>query len=374
MGSFSVTGAHNSLSQTADTILTVSLSALKDNYRTVAKHAGTAECAAVVKADAYGIGLTEAARAFAEAGAETFFVAQLSEAVELRAILNDWPQPFDIYVFAGLQLGQEETFVAHEIRPVLNTPAQLDLWSAQGHLPAALHIDTGMNRLGMSAAEVSELSKQPDRIAGIDLKLVMSHLACADTPDHPLNRKQLDRFNGLRDQLPKAPASLSNSAGIFLGPDYHFDMVRPGIALYGGNPQPAKPRPVKPVVRIDATILQIREVPAGETVGYGATFKTSRPTRLAILSLGYADGMMRALSNTGWLDIGGIRAPIAGRISMDLIAVDVTDIPLDRCAAGSRITVVGDNPDVNDLAAAAETISYEFLTLLGQRYERHYEA
>jgi len=358
----------------ADTTLTVSLAALKDNYRTLAKRAGKSECAAVVKADAYGVGLAPAARAFAEAGAKTFFVAQLTEAIELRTVLNELSQDFDIYVFAGLRNGQEEIFAQHQIRPVLNTLSQLDLWSAQGVLPAALHLDTGMNRLGLGDAEVAELSTHRDRLEKIDLKLIMSHLACADTPDHPLNRQQLDRFNRLRSQLPDVPASLANSAGIFLGADYHFDMVRPGIGLYGGNPQPGRPLPVKPVVRVEATILQTREVPAGETVGYGASFTAKRPTHLAILSLGYADGMIRGLSNTGWLNIDGLRAPIAGRVSMDLIAIDVTDIPLGRCRAGTRITVVGDNPDLNDLADAAGTISYEFLTLLGQRYERHYEA
>jgi len=358
----------------ADTFLTVSLSALKDNYRTLANRAGHAECAAVVKADAYGVGLAQAARAFAEAGAKTFFVAQLSEAVALRSILNEVSQAFDIYVFAGLRAGQEETFTGHEIRPVLNSLAQLDLWSVQSALPAALHLDTGMNRLGLSEADVAELINQPDRLKKIDLRLIMSHLACADTPDHPLNRQQLDRFNRLRDQLPDTPASLANSAGIFLGAEYHFDMVRPGIGLYGGNPQPSSPLPVKPVVGIDATILQTRDVSSGETIGYGATFTAKRPTRLAILSLGYADGMIRALSNTGWLNIDGMRAPFVGRVSMDLIAVDVTDIPLDRCRAGTRITVVGDTPDLNDLADAAGTISYEFLTLLGQRYERQYQA
>ena len=358
----------------ADTVLTVSLSALKDNYQTLARRAEGAECAAVVKADAYGVGLAQAAHAFAEAGAKTFFVAQLSEAIALRAALKGLSQAPDIYVFAGIRSGQEESFIKHEIRPVLNSLAQLDLWSAQGHRPAALHLDTGINRLGLSGDDVAEIAENPDRLSATDLKLVMSHLACADTPDHPMNRQQLERFNRYRSQLPPAPASLANSAGIFLGADYHFDMVRPGIALYGGNPQPSGPLPVKPAVRIDTTILQLRNVPPGETIGYGATFTANRPTRLATLALGYADGMMRALSNTGWLNIDGVRAPFVGRVSMDLIAVDVTDIPVHRCRAGTRITVVGDNPDLNDLAKAAGTISYEFLTLLGQRYERHYQA
>ena len=358
----------------ADTVLTVSLPALKANYQTLAGLVGGATCAAVVKADAYGLGLEPAAKALAEAGASTFFVAQLQEAIELRKILKSHSQPIEIFVFGGLRAGQETDFIAHNITPVLNSMDQVDLWAAQGRRPAALHVDTGMNRLGLSEQNVDALTADPGRVSGIDLTLIMSHLACSDTPDHPLNAQQLQTFKRLRNKLPPARASLANSGGILLGAEYHFDLVRPGIALYGGNPQPGRPMPVKPVVGIEATILQIRDVPSGQSVGYGATFVTKRPTRLAILALGYADGMLRGLSNTGWLNIDGIRAPFAGRISMDLIAVDVTDIPVDRCVAGTRIAVVGDQPDLNDLAEAAGTISYEFLTLLGRRYERHYEA
>ena len=359
-----------------DTVLTVDLAALRQNYQTLSAKAGLAETAAVVKANAYGLGIEQAAPALADAGARKFFVAQLHEAIDLRQVFTDKGLTHDIFVFAGVRSGQEELFADNSLIPVLNTLDQLDRWrefsKANGTQAAVIHVDSGMSRLGLERSQVEELKSNPERLKYLDLKYVMSHLACADEPDHPLNQKQLEWFRAARDALPDMPASLANSGGILLGPDYHFDLVRPGIGLYGGNPQPGHDNPVSPVVSLSAAVVQIRHVEVGETVGYGATFTAQRPSKIAILALGYADGMLRALSNLGHITIAGQKAPYAGRVSMDLIAIDVTDIPEGHVQEGGSVEVFGADPDLNNLAEVAGTISYEFLTLLGKRYKRVY--
>jgi alanine racemase len=356
--------------------LTIDLDAIIDNHKALANRSLPARTAAVVKADAYGTGVTHVAPLLARAGVQTFFVAQAQEGAQLRAVLSSAAPAAEIYIFSGVRDQTVETFRKDNLVPVLNSLTQVDLWAGMGRasqtLPGALHVDTGINRLGLEDSEVNELILNPSRLDGIELTLIMSHLACADTPDHPLNRKQLKRFKDYCDRLPAAPASLANSAGILLGTEYHFDLTRPGIGLYGGNPCPSLPSPIKPVVTVEAPILQNRLVNPGESVGYGASITVERPTRIAVVSAGYADGLPRALSNIGHFYIAGKRVNMIGRMSMDLIAVDVTDIPTDNLNAHSTIEIIGVNSTLETLAEEAGTISYELLTGLGRRFARHY--
>ncbi len=239
-------------------------------------------------------------------------------------------------------------------------------------LPAAIHIDTGMNRLGLPAPEADVLATEPDRLIGIDVRLVMSHLACADEPDHPLNSEQLTAFTAARTQLPTAPASLANSSGIFLGTPYHFDLVRPGAALYGVNPTPGRTNPMRQVIRLQGKILQVREIDAPRTVGYGATHRAAGSTRVATVAVGYADGFLRSLSNRGSARIGGQQVSLIGRVSMDLSTFDVTRVPREAAHPGALIDLIGADLSIDDVADAAGTIGYEILTALGHRYHRVY--
>ena len=233
-----------------------------------------------------------------------------------------------------------------------------------------LHLDTGMARLGLPPAELDMLAGDPSRLAGIELALIMTHLACADEPDQTMSRRQRDDFAAALARLPRAPASLSASSGIFLGPDFLFDMVRPGVCLYGVNPRPGQPNPLRPVVRLQAKILQIRDVDTPQTVGYGATHRFAGPARLATLAAGYADGYLRSLSGRGTAHIGEVAVPVVGRVSMDLITVDVTRVPEARL--GDMVDLIGPHHDIDALAEEAGTIGYEILTSLGRRYRRHY--
>ena len=359
-----------------DALLTINLDRLISNFKELARRSEPAKTGAVVKADAYGTGVARVAPALAAAGVGTFFVAQAREGEQLRESLSHAAPLADIFVFGGVRQETVKILQKSRLIPVLNSLAQADLWAASNDggaaLAAALHVDTGMNRLGLEPWEISELHSNPGRLRGLDLKLIMSHLACADTPDHPLNRKQLEAFKEALDLLPPAPASLANSAGILLGTDYHFDITRPGIGLYGGNPRPALPNPLKSVVTLEAPILQMRQVEPGESVGYGASAVIDRPTRIAIVSVGYADGLPRALGNTGYFYFSGRKVNIIGRISMDLIAIDVTDIPTAEFQANETIEIIGDHADLDQLAEDAGTISYELLTGLGARYARRY--
>jgi len=337
-----------------------------------------AECTAVVKADAYGLGMAEIAPALARAGCETFFVATLGEAAELRALLAD----ATIYVFGGLL--KDTAFVYREfgLRPVLNSADEIEEWAAfcsaaRTKLPAAIHIDSGMNRLGLSAAEVASLAGAKTLLSAFELALVMSHLACSDEPEHPKNEAQRKTFDTLRAKLPKAPASLANSAGILLGQAYHYDLVRPGIALYGGRARRTGANRFAPVVELAGRILQVRDVPAGETVGYGATRALNRPSRIAVLAVGYADGFFRSLSVADGKQglqvyLGDHPAPLLGRVSMDLVTVDVTDVPAALARRGAWVELIGKHVPADALAAHAGTIDYEVLTNLGARATRRY--
>jgi len=359
-------------------ILTIDLDALAANYHRLRELAGTAECAAVVKADAYGIGMAQAAPVLWRAGCRTFFVATLTEAKALRALLPDAV----IYVFSGLLPGTAEIYRAHDLRPVLNSLEEIKEWAEYGRsvgakLPCAVHIDSGMNRLGLSADEVDAVSATRDLWPALTLSLVMSHLACADDPDHPKSGTQRKAFDRLRALLPQAIASLANSAGILLGADYAYDMVRPGIALYGGHPRRQGPNPFRPVVHLAGRILQVRNVAAGETVGYGATRSFKRPARIATVASGYADGVLRALSAGDDADglvvsIAGHAAPVIGRVSMDLITIDVTAVPEEHSRRGAFVELIGPNVTAQEFAARAGTIDYEVLTSLGRRALRRY--
>lgn len=332
----------------------------------------------MVKADAYGLGMAEVAPALARAGCKTFFVATLGEAAELRRLLSD----ATIYVFGGLLKGTESVYRALGLRPVLNSADEIEEWAAfcaaaRAKLPASIHIDSGMNRLGLSADEVNSLAGVKTLLSAFELALVMSHLACSDEPEHPKNETQRKTFDALRAKLPKAPASLANSAGILLGRAYHYDLVRPGIALYGGKASRTGANRFAPVVELAGRILQVRNVPAGETVGYGATRALKRPSLIATLAVGYADGFFRSLSVAdGKLGLqvylGPHPAPLLGRVSMDLITVDVTDVPEKHARRGAWVELIGKQIPAHHLAAHAGTIDYEVLTNLGARARRRY--
>ncbi len=340
--------------------LTIDLDALAANYATLVRQAAGAEVAPVVKADGYGLGALPVARRLMAEGANSFFVARVGEGVALRAALGAGP---DIHVLDGCPDGAAPALKAANLIPVLNTPEQVSAWRDAGGGPAALMIDTGLNRLGMSATEARSL-------AGQDFTLVMSHLACADTPAHPMNRLQLRRFVQAAALFPAARRSLAASDGLFLGPDFTFDLVRTGICLYGGGPEGAPDPRIRPVATFEAPILQVRDLGPGDTVGYGAAFTADRPVRAAVVAAGYADGVLRASFPRAYGSVAGVPCPVLGRLSMDLTVFDVTDCPEAR--AGAMIELVGPNIPVDTAAAAAGTIAYELLTRLGARAERRY--
>ncbi len=347
------------------------LGAIGANWRECVRRAGGAQVAGVVKADGYGLGMAPIARALAGQGCDTFFVARLSEGVALRGVVPH----ARIFVLDGAQAAAIPALIAHRLTPVLNSLAEITAWSAvagKGALNAAIHIDTGMNRLGLPPEELAILSAEAQaRLKNIRVELLMSHLASADDPASPMNAAQLARFRAALARLPPAPASLASSGGVLLGKDYMFDMVRPGLGLYGGNPQNERPNPFAVAVCLTGRILQLRRVDKGDTVGYGASFRAERPTTLATVALGYADGLMRALGNRGAGAINGVRAPIAGRISMDLVTLDATDVR--GAAVGADVEFLGDTISLEELADAAGTAPYEILTSLGSRVPRHYE-
>ena len=363
---------------TATGVLTVDLDAIVANWRKLEKAAVPAECAAVIKADAYGCGVDPVARALAAAGCKTFFVATLDEARAARAAVPS----ATIYALDGFFQNCGDAFAKIDCKPVigdLNELAEWDVFCRRSGWAgsAAIHIDTGMNRLGLSITEAQGIIP---RINAGDhgITLVMSHLACAEALNHPLNAKQLATFREIASLFTGVPASLSNSSGIFLSPQFLFDLVRPGAALYGVNPTPEADNPMQPVVDLKARIVHIRNVEKGDSVGYGGTWTARRPTRLAIVSAGYADGYFRAAgSNDGTrgaeVVVAGKRCPIAGRVSMDLMAVDVTDLEKNAVRRGHMATLIGEGITVDELAHHFGTIGYEVLTSLGPRYARVYK-
>lgn len=363
--------------------LTVDLGALADNWRDMARRSGKARASAVVKADAYGMGIEDCGATLYHAGARDFFVATVAEGATLRPHAPE----ARIFVLSGIWPGQERLVFANDLVPVVASEEQLSFWmglmAERGDHPFALHVDTGFNRLGLSLDDALFLADDVTRPASFDPVLVLSHLACADTPSSPMNRMQLESFQQVVAAFEGVESSLSASAGIFLGPDYHFDLTRPGIALYGGEAVNGVANPMRAVAKAEARILQIREAKQGQTVSYGGTLRLTRDSRLAIASVGYADGYHRSLSGSGipLREMGnsgahgfvnGHKVPIAGRVTMDLTIFDVTDLPANAIRAGDYIELFGPNMPVDDVARAAGTIGYEMLTGLGLRYERQY--
>lgn len=358
---------------TAGAVLTINLSAVRDNYRLLKGRLGGARCAGVVKAGSYGLGAVQVARVLAEEGCDTFFVAHAGEGLALRTALGAGPA---IYVLNGTAPGAEAEVAAAGLTTVANSLEQLSAWRAAAQasglrLPVALQVDSGMSRLGMMPSEVETLANDASLLDGLDVVLVMSHLACADEPEHPANATQKQAFDTLRAMLPAAPASLANSSGIFLGADYHYDLARPGAALYGINPTPGRANPMREVIRLDAKVIQTRTLDKNIGIGYGHTFRTSGPLRAATISLGYADGWHRRAAAGAYFD--GARLPFIGRVSMDSIIIDISALPEGALKAGDLVELIGSHQTVDDVAGHAGTIGYEVLTGLGHRFHRIYE-
>lgn len=354
--------------------LEVDLGAVTRNWNLLRKTHTTQACAAVVKANAYGLGMEVVAAALADAGCSHFFVATLDEAIELRETLTSQ----FIYVFAGVQSNEENSFLDYNVIPVLNSMPQFERWEAIAKnteaASAVLHIDTGMNRLGLTIDEAEKLAVDQERLIDAQIRFIMSHLSCASNTTDELNDKQLECFNRIRRCFPTLPASLSNSAGVFLGENYHHDLARPGCAIYGINPFEDRPNPVEPTIKLSAPILQIRTIEGDdESVGYGGKAKVKKGTRIATIGIGYADGLPRLLADKnlhGYID--GQAAPIVGRLSMDLITLDVSHLPDDILLEGKLVEIINEKQDVNKIAEAANTIGYEILTNLAARVKREY--
>ncbi|ARQ02151.1 alanine racemase [Pseudorhodoplanes sinuspersici] len=359
-------------------VLTIDLSAIESNWKTLRSASTPAECAAVVKANGYGLGLEPVAQRLTQAGCTTFFVADLSEGKRLRKVAPD----ADIYILNGLAPGTGQAFADSNLRPVIGSAAEIAEWDAftsvhQWDGGFALHVDTGMNRLGMSVEEAAAFAPRINA-ANHGLKLLMSHFVAAQFAQSPRNAEQLQSFRDIRALYRGVPASIANSSGIFLNADAHLDLVRPGVALYGVNPTPSTKNPMQPVVELKVRVAQVRDVAFGETVGYDATWTARRPSRIAVVTMGYADGFFRSASGDdqkpgGTLYVAGHSCPIVGRISMDLTALDITDLPDRAVKRGDLATVIGEERDVDATGEMLGTIGYEVLTSLGRRYARVYK-
>lgn len=359
--------------QRAGAILTIDLGAVVANWQQLRDRVAPGECAGVVKADAYGLGVAQVVPALVAAGCKTFAVAQFEEALAVRALAKE----ARILCLGGLPSGTETEMAEHRILPVLNHLGEVAAWRSfagrQGRaMPAVIQIDTGMNRAGLGPDELDALVGMPEWLNGIDVRYWMTHLACADDIRSDMSRRQLADFTAALKRLPRAPASFANSAGIFHGPDFHFDLCRPGCALYGVNPTPHLANPMQGTIRLDARVLQVRNVDSPMTVGYGASHRVERKGKVATIAVGYADGYLRSLSGRGHVYVNGVPAPVVGRVSMDLVTVDVTDLPEGAVQAGGLVELIGPNRPVDTVAAEAGTIGYEILTSLGPRYHRVY--
>ena len=364
----------------AGAILSIDLGALQKNWRTYQTMVSKSKnCAvgAVIKARGYGLDARHVGVALGVAGCKTFFVASIDEGIELRSVMGDDAEIFILGCPIG---GNEHDLVHHALSPVLNSLEDISVWkkfsnSSGLNAPAALHLDSGMNRLGLGAGDVGAIAKNPDLLSGVNISLVMSHLACSDEQKNPMNQEQLTSFKNALSSiggLGGVRTSIANSSGVFLGPEYHMEMVRPGVALYGVNPTPEKANPMAQVVRLQGKILQVREIDTPQTVGYGATHKAAGKELIATIAAGYADGILRSLSNNGVAYVGEYPAPYVGRVSMDLITINVSAVPENIAHVGALVDLIGPNNPVDDMAARSGTIGYEILTNLGPRYGRVY--
>ena len=352
--------------------LTIDLAAIEANWRALARQALTVECGAVVKANAYGMGLEPVTATLAKAGCKTFFVADIAEARRARIRAREAA----IYVLNGFSPPAADAFAELNAQPVINSTAELAEWDAfvtaqNWRGGAAIHVDTGMNRLGISADEAAALALRLQQ-ENHGITLLMSHLACAEIAGHPLTANQIRLFRELRMLYHGVPASLANSSGIYVGDTAHFDLARPGAALYGINPTPGQTNPMRNVVELNGRILQVRKVAQGDTVGYGAAWTARRASRIAVVALGYADGLLRA--GSGVDRKGGSTAivaekscPVVGYVSMDLACVDITDLADNAVRRGDMVTFIGENLPIDEAAASAGTIGYEILVRLGPR-------
>lgn len=355
--------------------LVINLGAVRENYRTICARVGeSCKVAAVVKANAFGLGMIEVTGALLKEGCQDFFVAKPSEAVALR---QAYAEPH-IYVLNGFYQSYANDYIVHDLVPVIGSFIEIEeyteLAEAKGSkLPAFLKFNTRMNRLGFGSVEQEDLWSDLSRLDGIDVRGVISHMACGDNPDHPLNDVQCELFQDIASHFPGVMASLCNSPSVFADPKYHFDMVRTGAALYGLNPNPLLDNPLRNVVSLSVPVIRTRHVYAGAKVGYGASHEFEQGTQLATVAAGYADGIFRSLSNKGALYWKGYRCAIRGRVSMDLTTVDLAGVPEDkRPKPGDMMEVLGDYQTADELAVDAGTIGYEVLTALGARYERAY--
>ncbi|MCX5514425.1 alanine racemase [Kaistia algarum] len=362
---------HSPVERISGPVLHIDLDAIAQNHRALRRLAPAATIAAVVKADAYGIGAEPVARRLLEEDCGLFFVATFGEAVALRRVLGSTPE---ILILNGVAPADIAACHALRLTPVLNSLVQAKAWAAagaQGRRKAVLQVDTGMSRLGLSVAEQAQLIATPGLREQLDLGLIMSHLAIADEPDHPGNVAQWQAFQSARQRFPSVPASLANSAGLFLGPDYHFDLCRPGAALYGIESGP-RMTGIRPVMRLTAPVIQIRTIERDTAVGYGYSFRASRMMRLATVGVGYADGWPRRFAESGAAYFGDRRLPIVGRVSMDSFSVDVSALPGEALKEGDRLELIGPHQSADDVARAAGTIGYEILTSFGKRHHKIY--
>ena len=356
----------------SNNILTIDLSAIANNYRLFQNHVGeNCQVAGIVKANAYGLGLQQVTSKLKELDCPQFFVATLDEAIELRKLHKKAP----IAVLGGLTQKAEKDYFGNNITPVLNTFSDIERWQTLARkenkkLAAIMHFDTGMNRLGFNDTQTNELMEKD--LKELDVQLIMSHFACADKKDHPLTAQQATNFSKIAKHFPNAKKSLANSSGLFRGSSYHYDVVRPGYALYGGNPTAESQNPMQTVVKLDTHILQISECNKGDTIGYGATHTFNQKTRTATVAIGYADGFLRSNSSKAVLYYQGQPCPVLGRVSMDLVSIDIGNIRNIHPKQGDSVEILGPHQSIDNLADTAGTIGYEILTSLGSRYKREY--
>jgi len=346
--------------------LVINLSAIQHNYSSLnAMSHAACETAVAVKADCYGLGAAQVVPALYQAGARTFFVATIDEGIEVRELLPD----VDIFTLNGLWISESKTYSEYRLMPVLNSLPEIDAYQGA----AAVHFDTGMNRLGLTQREANIVCDDPSRFKNIDIRYIMSHFASADEHGNPDNQEQYKRFYDIKKHFKDVKASLSNSGGLFLSRDYHMDLTRPGIALYGGNPLDGDVNPMRPVITLHAPVLQIRSLQKGEPVGYSGTYICESDTRLAVLSIGYADGVLRSLADDSVVHWKGYELPVRGRVSMDSLICDLCNVPeKDYPKIGDLVELMGRNQSLDHFAKQTGTISYEILTSLGSRYKRVY--